>query len=191
MKPKETFKILDSIVGPPLAELRFAGCKDSNGKYLIWSRPFSRPKYETVSIQIDKWEWDPWAGAQFRINFGRTSTKGSVVLSRHTATMHDLLNSVELRQVQELQNTVIAKRRLPTRQEYKHHHGQDFTFGLYHLADKESLSKPVKYSIKRFTDIWLLFIDQADVLSWGNFLASWLPMAIARNQAEDWSKFGW
>jgi hypothetical protein len=164
--------------------------KESTGQYLIWARTFKQPKYEMVSCQIEKWQFDRWLGSKFRVGFNRSSAKGNVALCKHDASMFNLTLPAELRQIQELQNEVCKKARIPTREEYVAEWGTDILYGMYHTLPDERC-QPVKYSPNKHVDIWLRFVDDADVEIWGKFLADWIPKALHRNEEEDWTKFGW
>jgi hypothetical protein len=190
MKTREVFKILRPHVEPPLTALGFEPFQDASGIFLVWSRAWKPRKYETAACQIDKWGWDPWRGSHFQLLLTRHSKRGNVALCREFAEMYDLLTPDEKRDVEAIQNRVVARSRVPTADEYNARLG----FAGFGKAEARSYGEacvPVELSRRPFAGLWLRFIDAADVDAWGRYLAAWIPCALARNAEADWSVYGW
>src|SRR5262249_42859964 len=113
MKTREVFKILRERIESPLLDLDFEPFKDPSGLFLIWTRRRKGRKFETVACQADKWEWDPWRGSKFGVLMTRSRQRGNVALCKEFATMWDLLSADDKPQMQEQQNRVIVKCRVP------------------------------------------------------------------------------
>lgn len=104
--------------------------------------------------------------------------------------MYDLLTTKERHEVQERQNDVIAKRRIPEEGEYNAYMGFPAYDGST-MASYREACKSVDYSRAKHVDLWLNIVDEDDVTGWGNYLCKWLPRALDRSADMDWSKFGW
>jgi hypothetical protein len=189
MKTRDVFGVLRETVEPPLADLGFAHVKDPSGVFLIWSRSLKPKRFKTVACQIDKWGWDPWLGTRFTLQMSRSGRRGNVALCKSFVTLAELLTPEEKRAAQDLQNTVIAKLRVPDEAEFNAHKGYaaycEFLIRDYRAACvPEDLSSPLR------TGLWLRVLDADDVRAWGNFLADLVPRVLTRDAGADWN-FGW
>jgi hypothetical protein len=191
MKPREIFGLLREIVEPPLLEMRFSQFKDpAPGTYLVWTRPLKGRRYETVAFQIDKWPWDPWLGTRFIVLMTRSRRRGNVALCKEFATMFELLTEEEKREIQEQQNKVIARCRVPGEAEYNAHMGFP-AYSEFMMRDYREACLPVDYSRPPNAGLWLRITDAEDTKAWGQYLAAWIPRVLARDAETDWGKFGW
>jgi hypothetical protein len=189
MKTREVFRILRGHVEPPLRELGFEPFKDPAGLFLIWTRPRKGKKYETVACQVDKWGWDPWKGSMFQVLLTRSRHRGNVALCREFAEMWDLLTAAEKREIEAVQNKVIARSRVPTEAEYNAHMGLPL-YSEREMRPYREAQEPVDLSRRPFAGLWLRFTDADDLEAWAHFLAAWLPQALEREADGDWAKFG-
>ncbi len=189
MKTREVFQVLRRHIEPPLAELRFEPFKDPSGAFLIWTRPRKGRTFETVACQADKWGWDPWRGSRFQVLMTRSRKRGNVALCREFAEMWDLLTADERREVEALQNRVVAKSRVPAEAEYNAHLG----FAAYserEMRPYHEACAPVDLSRRPAGGLWLRFADADDLEAWGRFLAGWAPGVLRRDAEADWGVFG-
>ena len=189
MKTREVFRLVRGIVEPPLAAVGFSHVKEATGQFLVWSRPQKPRKHETVYCQIGKWEWDPWFGSSFRVGMTRSLRRGDVALCREWVTMFDLLTKKEKREVQDLQNQVIAKIRLPSKAEYNAFMGFP-AYSATMMEEYRAKRLAVKYSGAAYVDLWLQITDRDDVNGWGQYLAAWLPRMLSRVAEVDLSALG-
>jgi hypothetical protein len=190
MKTREVFQALREHLEPPLRELGFEPFRDPSGRFLIWTRPRKGRRYETVACQADRWGWDPWRGSRFEVLMTRSRHRGNVALCREFATMWDLLTAEEKREMEEPQNKVIAKCRVPTEAEYNAHLGFSACSGSEMRAYREACL-PVDLSRHQPEGLRLRFIDAEDLQQWAQILSAWIPRVLARDAEADWGVFGW
>ena len=167
----------------------FEPFKDPSGLFLVWTRPRKGRKFETVACQADKWEWDPWQGWRFQVLMTRDRQRGNVALCREFAEMWDLVTADEKREVEAMQNAVIARCRVPTEEEYNAHFG----FPAYTKTGTPRVYReacePVDLSRRPFAGLWLRFLDVGDLKKWAVMLSAWIPRVLERDVEADWSKF--
>jgi hypothetical protein len=190
MKTREVFRVLREHIGPPLLEMGFEPFKDSSGLFLIWTRGLKERRFETVACQADKWEWDPWRGSNFGVLMTRSRHRGNIALCKEFATMWDLLTAEEKREMEQQQNKVIAKCRVPTEAEYNAHLGfAGYSPSAMRVYREACL--PVDLSCHQPTGFRPRFLDAEDLQQWAQILAVWISRALVRDAEADWSVFGW
>jgi hypothetical protein len=176
MKTREVFRIVRRYLDCPLTELGFSTLAHT-GAVLPWSRRLDERQHETVWCQIDKWPWDPWLGSKFTVEFQCADTPDAGAAGNaKRARLGDLLDANARKAVQDLQNAVIAKLRVPTHEEYNGHMG--FAADEFALAAYRDACQPVSYTRGRVGDLWLRIFDAEDVDLWGAFLAEWIPQGL-------------
>jgi hypothetical protein len=197
MKTREVWRVLREHIEPLLGELGFEPFKDSSGQFLIWTRPRKATgqgtgkgrRYETVAFQADKWGWDPWRGSQFGVLMTRSRHRGNVALCREFATMWDLLTAEDKPAMEQQQNKVIARSRVPTEAEYNAHLGFPGYSNSEMRAYREAC-QPVDLSRHQSMGFRPRFIDAEDLEQWAQVLAAWIPRVLARDAEAEWV-FGW
>jgi hypothetical protein len=190
MNTREVFQILREHIEPKLVEMGFVHHKDKHlaGQFLIWTRPLPAHRFETVYCQIDKRPWDPWFGSRFRISMNRSAHAGNVALCDEYASMFQLLTATEFNHVQELQNKMIQKCRVPGEIEYNAHMGFA-AYGEFMMGTYQNACLPVSYSKARPVDIWLRISDGDDIAEWARYLSAWIPDVLTREANTNWRRF--
>jgi hypothetical protein len=192
MKPREVFRTLRQKLEAVLLPLGFSRSKDPAGQILAWTRPMGNKKYEAVCCQVDKWPWDPWIGSKFVVEFQHARGKEvGAINGAKRARLADLLTTGERREVEDRQNRIIAKFRVPSAAEYSKFMGFPVVDADLFLDEYREECRPVKYGKRRNEDIWLRILDEEDVQAWADFLASWLPGALERFAALKGEHFQW
>jgi hypothetical protein len=181
MKTREVFRILCKQLEAVLLPMGFSRIKDTTGLILPWNRLLGTGRYETIWCQMDKWPRDPWIGTQFLVEFQRAPTmeSGAIKATKRTRWA-DLLTEDERCEVQDRQNRVIAKLRVPSVDEFNEFMGFPVPEGKLYLEKHRMACRPVEYGGRRLLDIWMRVFDRADVEMWAEFVARWLPTGLER-----------
>jgi len=190
MSRKRPFSRIAPAITSTLDSLGFNKLSARDSAYAqggaAWCSPHGEAHCIIVFLQLWKWGYDPWFGSSFTINFRRLSydceatsdTKGLLDLR-----IMSLVSKNECEQIAALQNAVIAKGRIPTREEYQHLKLIPMT--EFNVEEYEKRATPVDAQSIQFSDLWLAFIDDGDVDAWCTFLKSWLPIGIGRFREMD------
>lgn len=127
----------------------------------------------------------------FQVLLTRSRHRGNVALCREFAEMYDVLTTDEKREIEGVQNAVIAKCRVPTEEEYNAHFG----FAAYTKTGTPRVYReactPMELSSRPRVGLWLRFLDTADLERWAIILSAWIPRALEKEAESDWGRFGW
>jgi len=175
MKNKQAIQILKDHLLPVFESLGFETPVIQAGKYLTWRK---EEQLHTLAFccQLDKWPWDPWIGSRFVVEW--TEETNDKIIKR--ARFADVANQQELDEVSELQNSVIAKFHIPTKEEYSEKVGVQVQDDAFFLDRYEDACQLVKYQKDRRSDIWFRYLQKNDVELWALFLARWISSAESR-----------
>lgn len=189
MKVRNVFKIFRDHIDPVLSGHGF--CLQRNtGTLLPWLRTLQDGRSDFVYCQMDKWPWDHWMGTKFTVNF-QNSKEPDIALHRGSkfARIGDLLVGKHRQETERLQNSAIAKIRVPSEKEYNDELGFEFAdeFVLQQYRDE---SEPVTLSGK-VGDLWLRIVDRDDVVDWASFLAAWLPDGLCHFEELEGEDYMW
>ena len=190
MKTREVFRILRERLEPVLKPLGFTRTIDSTGQCLVWTCPTDKQKNIVVWCQMNKWPWDPWIGSQFVVEMQHSRSKEvGAMQGAKRARLGDLLTNDQKQELQERQNRVIAKFRVPSQEEFSGFMGFPVTGANIFLDQYHWGCRPVQYDTRRYEDIWLRIFDAEDVVAWAEFLTGWLPGALQRFKRLKGAKF--
>lgn len=169
MKSTEVYGILRQILSSLCKELGF---KRITGSMLGWQKPFT-DRYIVFWFQVSQDGWDEYAGSKFVVEF-QISNKPIIGAGQYNMRwrLPKFLNEEELKQVRQMQNTVIRKLHRPDRNYNIIHMGDDIA--KWYMAKFQLITE--KYSPT--DDIWFRYKDREDVECWGVFLRDILPKII-------------
>ena len=175
MKNKLVIQILKDHLLPVFESLYYETPDNYSGKYLTWRKEVEHRKL-VFCCQLDKWPWEPWIGSRFVVEW--TEETNDRIIKR--ARFADLANQQELDEVSTLQNSVIAKFHIPSKEEYIEKVGVQLQNDAFFRDRYEDACQLVKYQKDRLTDIWFSYIQKNDVEHWAQFLARWASSAESR-----------
>lgn len=192
MKTRDVFRVLRTHLESVASPQGFAPLKDARGLFLAWTRRLESGRHLSFWCQMNKSAWNNWTGSRFTVEFQEAETCeiGAGKGAKRTR-IGPLLTAAELSELQDKQNAVIAKHRVPSAQELSEFMGfpideNDFVFEQYRDA-----CRPVDYSLREHNDIWFFVHDAQDVEQWGRYLADWLPGGIQRFAELEGEEFTW
>jgi hypothetical protein len=163
----------------------FQRLKPGESKLVASGTPAWRQLREDTQYVCDlqpwKWGYDPWFGSSFTVNFFRWPGDFEKTFERGRSFQTRILplTDVEDRvEIARLQNAVINKCHVPTPEEFKQVNGLPVLQSQ--LGRYQKRLAPITPARLEREDVWLAFLDDADVDSWCGFLKSWLPKGLAR-----------
>jgi hypothetical protein len=152
---------------------------------LSYLRPLAGgPSFLTFWFQCSIAGWELHSGSQFTLEFQESSDPQPGHGTR-SCRFIALLTADEREQVRLLQNEVIKKLRRPPPDHWAHTLNGDAK--KWYFAGFDLVSSPYQEQ----DDVWMRYVDQADVRRWADFHATMLPRLIDRFTAKaDTAKSG-
>jgi hypothetical protein len=169
MKSPEVYGTLRRIIDP---WSKSSGFKRKAGGMLSYLRPVAEA-FETFWFQCAQGGWDQYTGSQFTLEF-QAADDPSPGNGSSRCRFPGVMTPEELEQVRFLQNVVIRKLRPPPPDHWAHTLPGDTR--KWYFARFDLIREP----FQERSDIWLRYVDEADVRRWGEFILPLLPGFLAR-----------
>jgi hypothetical protein len=167
MKNREAFSIFRKRLEPRFRERGFAAANDPHHRAAWgWTRP-EGSRHLNVWWQADKYPFDLFSGSKFVVEFERScETKpGYSDFHDDRRRLNRLLSDEDRVVMLGLQNSVIARLKMPTDEEYAAVYG----FPPFHpLIDDKFTSVRKPYGPTE--DVWLRFHTANDLGIWADFI---------------------
>ena len=136
--------------------------------------------YLICDLQICKWDYDPWFGSSFTMNFWRVPLDFETAFNNKQTLclrIKELTDEGDLTSITSIYNSVLKKIRIPDAQEFAKVTGRPFT--AWDEKNYVKQSTPLTCEDAK-GDIWPIFTDEDDVVAWCEFLKEWLPKGTTR-----------
>lgn len=162
MKSIEIYKILNSCLKDPLKELGYKKVKFSR---LGWYKGFGS-NFIIFQLQCNKWGWNYWTGTDVTFYLGLYTKNTEPSWSVKPVTLlNQLLDNADIRELVDIQNTVISKFHRYEENYQDTHPTADPAF----LDFLEKRFEPIPFPPIRFDQECMRIYDESDVLRWGEF----------------------